>query len=177
MKTKISLNSFKFIALALLMISGYTANAQREKLQTAFIFQLTRLIEWCPAGKQGNFVIGVLGDAPATMAEFSALNGRKVAGQTIELQNFASVDNIVNCNILFIPASRSGDIKAAAAKIGKNCTLIVADKSGSAGQGAGISLVYLDDQSKIQYEINKSYMSKYSLNVNDQLFKLAKEVF
>jgi hypothetical protein len=63
------------------------------------------------------------------------------------------------------------------AKIGKNCTLIVADKSGSAGQGAGISLVYIEDQSKIQYEINKSYMSKYSLNVNDQLFKLAKEVF
>ncbi len=177
MKTKPSFRSIKSALLLVLLFVGFTAQAQKEKLQTAFIFQLTRLIEWCPEGKQGNFVIGILGDAPALMAELSALNGRKVVGQAIEVRTFASAGDIVKCNMLVIPNNKSGELGAASAKVGSNCTLIISDKSGAANQGAGISFVFLDDQSKIQYEISRGYMGKHSLNVNEQLFKLAKNVY
>jgi len=178
MKISLLLKHSKLGFLAFMFtFSSFLAQAQKEKLQTAFIFQLTRLIEWCPVGKQGNFVIGVLGDSPALMAELGALNGRKVVGQGIEVKVFSSVAEITSCNMLFIPNNRSGDLKAVVGKIGNNCTLIISDKAGAANQGAGISFVFLDDQSKIQYEINRNYMSKYSLNVNEQLFKLAREVY
>jgi len=45
---------FKPLALVLMLMLSINANAQKEKLQTALIYQLTRLVEWCPEGKQGN---------------------------------------------------------------------------------------------------------------------------
>jgi hypothetical protein len=111
------------------------------------------------------------------MAELSALNGRKVVAQTIEVRTFASTGDITNCNVLVIPSNKSGDLGAANAKVGSNCTLIISDKSGAASQGAGVSFVFLNDESKIQYEISRGYMGKHSLNVNEQLYKLAKNVY
>lgn len=177
MKTKSFFKASSTLLLLALLFLGFSAQAQKEKLQTAFIFQLTRLIEWCPEGKQGNFVIGILGDSPALMSELSALNGRKVVGQTVEVRTFASAGDIANCNMLVIPSNKSGELSAVAAKVGNNCTLIISDKSGAANQGAGISFVFLNDESKIQYEISRGFMSKHSLNVNEQLYKLAKNVY
>lgn len=169
--------AFKALVLTGLIMSGFTASAQREKLQTAFVYQLTRLIEWCPDGKTGNFVIGVVGDYPLLVTELSALQSRRVGEQTIEVKSFTSIDAATKSNILFIPSARATDIKAAAAKIGSDCTLIISDQEGGVDLGAGVSIIFIPETSKIQYEINKRYMSKYSLNVNDQLYKLASKIY
>lgn len=162
---------------AFLILFGLTAHAQKEKLQTAFVYQLTRLIEWCPEGKTGNFVVGVLGNNPALVTELNALQVRKVADQKIEVKSFASLGEVDKCNILFIPNASSDDIKAANSKIGNSCTLIIGDQEGDARIGAGISIIFLKESSKIQYEISKSFMSRHSLNVNDQLYKLATKIY
>ena len=165
------------ILVAFLIFFGLPANAQKEKLQTAFVYQLTRLIEWCPDGKAGNFVIGVVGDNPTLVTELSALQSRRVGDQQIEIKSFPNIDAASKSNILFIPNARSSDLKAAATKIGSDCTLIITDQEGGADLGAGVSIVFMAESSKIQYEINKRYMTKYSLNVNDQLYKLASKIY
>ena len=175
-KLSISIPLRTFAITAFLFI-GLNASAQKEKLQTAFVYQLTRLIEWCPEGKTGNFVVAVVGNNPTLVTELSALQVRKVADQQIEVKSFASLNDITKCNILFMPDAKSDDIKAANAKIGNNCTLIIGDQEGDARIGAGVSIIFLKESSKIQYEISKSFMSKQSLKVNDQLYKLASKIY
>lgn len=169
--------AIRSILVTFLIIFGLSASAQKEKLQTAFVYQLTRLVEWCPDGKAGNFIIGVVGDNPILVTELGALQSRRVGDQPIEVKSFSSIDAATKCNILFIPSARASDLKAANAKVGTDCTLIISDQEGGADMGAGVSIVFIAESSKIQYEINKRYMSKYSLNVNDQLYKLASKVY
>lgn len=171
MKTKL-VTTF---TLMLLMVFNQSLKAQNEKIQTAFIFQLTRLVEWCPSGKQGNFTIGVLSDDATLLAELNSLQGRKVVEQSIMVKKLNSASEVGNVNIVFISKSKIGELDAVISKIGSNCTLIVSDKAGAAKQGAAIS--FIDDGGKIQFEVNRAYADKYSLKMNDQLIKLAKNVF
>lgn len=179
MKTRfISCRSFrKLITLLLLLFASFNLQAQKEKLQTAFIYQLTRLVEWCPAGKEGNFVIGVLGNAPDLLTELNALQSRRVGNQGIEIKSFASAGSITSCNILFVPESSFDGIKEIASAVSSHCTLIISDRAGAAIRGAGITLTYVEKIGKIEFEINRSYMSRNSLNVSSQLFSLAASVY
>ncbi len=177
MKTKTFTSLLSVFAMVFFLSLSINANAQKEKLQTAFLYQLTRLIEWCPEGKQGNFVIGVLGNDPALMAELKALTARRVGTQQIELKSFASANDITNANVVFVPNSQFGNIGAVASKTSGFCTLIVAEQSGAANKGAGVSIVYNERQSKLEFEINKGYMQTKSLNVSNQLYNLAATVY
>lgn len=167
----------KFIVLSGLLILSINVSAQKEKLQTAFIYQLTRLIEWCPEGKEGNFVIGVLGNEPTLMAELTALTARKVGNQQIEIKAFANISNIEPTNILFVSNAHFDSMKDVAAKIGNHCTLIVSERTGGANKGAGVSIIYNEKLAKLELEINKGYMKRTSLNVNDQLYSVASTVY
>ena len=179
MKTKLVISKAAIapVAIAFLMFLGMNSFAQKEKLQTAFIYQLTRLIEWCPDGKTGNFIIGVVGNNPNLVTELGALKFRKVGEQPIEVKSFATLADVTKTNILFLPATRSSDVKEALNIVGTDCTLIISDQEGGVDMGAGVSIIFLEESSKIQYEISKKYMTKHSLNVNDQLYKLATKTY
>lgn len=176
MKTKNLFFRFS-VLLALFILLGLNTFAQKERLQTAFIFQLTRLIEWCPDGKQGNFVIGVLGNEPALMAELAALKSRRVGTQEIEIVTFNNVADITRANIIFVSDGQFDNIGAVGEKVTGFCTLIVSDRPGSAGRGAGVSIAYNQREGKLEFEIQRSYMRRNSFNVNDQLYNLASRVY
>ena len=167
----------KFIVLSGLLILSINVSAQKEKLQTAFIYQLTRLIEWCPEGKEGNFVIGVLGNEPTLMAELTALTVRRVGNQQIEIKTFAGISNIEAVNIIFVSNAHFDDIKEVSVKVGNHCTLIVSERTGGANKGAGVSIIYNEKLAKLELEINKGYMKRKALNVNDQLYSVASTVY
>jgi hypothetical protein len=179
MNTMKAFSLFKPLALVLMLMLSINANAQKEKLQTALIYQLTRLVEWCPEGKQGNFVVAIVGNEPALLNELLALQVRRVATQQIEVKNFATIADITKANILFVPESLFDKVDQIAAKAGGSCTMIISDKYGSARRGAGadISLVYNTRVSKLELEINRGNMRNKGFNVNDQLYNLATNIY
>ena len=176
MKKMVGINRALLLAFAFLFLVNLNATAQKERLQTAFIYQLTRLVEWCPAGKQGPFIVAVLGSEPELITQLSALNGRRVGAQQVEVKSFASINDITTANILFIPDSEFGNVRQISAALSDHCTLIVSDRPGSAGLGAGVSLVFNQSASALEFEINRAYMRRNSFNVNDQLYNLASKV-
>ncbi len=176
-KKRFTHSFLKVITFFIILTISMNANAQKERLQTAFIYQLTRLIEWCPEGKQGNFVIAVLGNEQTLLTQLEALKGRRVGSQEIEIRTFSSIGDIVPTNVLFVPDSEFNNVRQIANNLKGNCTLIVSDRKGAAGLGAGVSLVFNNSASKLEFEINRGYMRSNSLNVNDQLYNLASKVY
>ena len=144
-------NFFFSTVLAVLLVTanGEKVLAQNQKLQTAIVYQLTRLIDWCPNGKQGNFTIGLLGDDEVLLNELNSLQGRKVIDQQIVIKNISSVQESGTVNILFVARTRTNDLPSIMSAIGSGCTLVVADKPGAAGEGAAISLV--ENNGRIQF--------------------------
>jgi hypothetical protein len=158
----------------LLFYLAITANsqtfAQAEKFKALFMYNFTKYIEWPVSSRQGDFVIGILGNSPITK-ELEVISGKqKVGSQSIVVKTFASVDAIEVCHIIYLPPSKSGQISSVSEKMAGKNTLIIADKEGLALQGAAINFIM--DGDKIKYEVNKSNINHYGLAVNSSLLAL-----
>jgi hypothetical protein len=149
-------------------------SAQKDKLQAAYIYQFTKLIQWCTEYKSGEFIIGVLGNSSVTN-ELNVFKGKTVGSQVINVVTYSSPEEMGKCNILFLPEDQSGQFNAIKRKIGKKCTLLIAEKRGLATRGAAIGFIF--EGGKVQYEVNLSTFQQQSLTSSDRLLTSAKAVY
>jgi hypothetical protein len=161
--------------LVVLMGGNFSVQAQNEKLKTAIIFQFTRLIEWCPAGKQGNFTIGVYCDNKTLFDELSLLQGRTVANQIIDVKQITSPNDLGSVNIALVSRFKIHDLPTIITRVGSNCTLIIADQPGAVKEGAGIS--FIEVNGSLKFDINKAYAERHSLTLSNDLMKMANSVY
>ncbi len=161
-------------AIAICLFSAQ-AYPQIEKLQVAFIFQFTKLIEWCPEGKEGDFQIVLLGNDSELEKELNALNGRMVGSQKLVVSTTNSISNLAGYEIIVLSKAEASNAAQVLNAVGSRCALVISTKAGGAAAGVGISFV--ESGGKLQFEINRAYMQNHSLKVNDQLYKLAKTVY
>lgn len=161
-----------FISLIFISLQSFS---QIEKLQAAFIFQFTKMIEWCPQGKQGDFQLVLFGNDTKLQEQLLALNGRMVGTQKIVFSTTSSPSGLSGSEVVVVSESSFSRLADVLGAIGNACALVITIKSGGAASGAGISFV--ESGGKLLFEINRSYMQNHSLNVNDQLYKLAKKIY
>lgn len=171
MKLKKMQRIIKYMLMMQLLFIVSTASAQSEKLHTVFIYNFTKHIEWPAEYRDGNFVIGVLGNSPIINELKTLASARNVSGQPMEVKKFTDVDDITQCHILYIPQDQSDEIGAVLEKVKDYNTLIVTDKKGLARAGSAIN--FLVDGSKQKFELNKSNATKYGLKVSSDLERLA----
>lgn len=145
---------------------------QIEKVKSAFIYQFTKYIEWCPDYQTGDFVIGVLGDSPIIGELNTISQNKKVVNQAIIVKRFSDVQDISKCNILFIAEDMNNYFSSVCSKLNSTCTVIICEKEGMAQNGAAINFV--ENEGKIFFELNKHAFSSRLLKVNNQLSNLAK---
>lgn len=163
------LKHLMFIGLFFALVGN--VKAQVPKLQSVFIYNFTKYIDWPAEYKTGNFVIGVLGDAPITRELKKMARTKKAGTQTIEVKIFNSVGDIAKCHILFIPGAKSSFISQLTKKVGKKSTLIIGEKDGLTQKGAAINFVLKDNKQK--FELSKKNAAKHKLKVSSSLEKLA----
>lgn len=160
------------ITVLLFMLAVSTsAFAQSAKMQSAFIYQFTKLIEWCPDGKTGDFTIGVLGSGSDVAKELDRLHGRKVGSQTIKLVSFSSPSQVAKCNILYVPKSYISQLGTIKNALSGGCTLVVSDDAGAYAKGAGIS--FDTSGGKLEFELNQSDLEKSGFKVSSKLSQRA----
>lgn len=171
-KIKPSLIMKKLICLLfyLCFVCWPNAHGQNEKFKALFMYNFTKYIEWPASARSGDFVIGVLGNSTLTEELKTIASKQKVGTQNIIIKTFSNADEIDNCQILYLPASKSSQIATVLAKLGGKSTLVIGDKAGLASQGAGIN--YIMDGDKLKYEINKSSIEKKGLTVSSALLAL-----
>ncbi len=162
---KISLLITLFISISI------CSNAQVPKLQSIFIYNFTKYIEWPASYTSGNFIIGVIGQSPLINELNNLSKSKKVGNQPIVITKFNSVSEISKCNILFVPKNKSSELNDVINKLKSTSTLIITEKEGLAKQGAGINFVIVDNKQK--FELNKTNISKYNLKVSTSLTNLA----
>lgn len=164
---KILLTSFLFFVLA------NTCFAQKEKYQSLFIYNFSKYIKWPDSYNSGKFVIGVIGDSPIIESIKSMANSKKTTktGSVIEVKIYGSVDEIDDCNILFVSKNVVNDLGQIDSQIATKPILIITDSPGMATQGSVINFVETDG--KIKFELNESKASSHGLVVSGSLSSLA----
>lgn len=160
-------------AIAMLTIQTRTVSAQEDKYKAMFIYNFTKQIEWPANEMNKDFVICVVNQDDALNAIKSIAQGKMVNDKAISVVGVKNIDEIPECNILYLPSSEKADqISSAVAKVGSAATLIISDNPGALENGSCINFVEIDD--KIKYEINKKAIEDrnmkvlFSMAVNDQ---------
>ncbi len=109
------------ILITLFISISICCNAQVPKLQSIFIYNFTKYIEWPASYTSGNFIIGVLGQSPLTKELNNLSKTKKVLNQPIVINKFKNIS-----------------------------TLIITEKKGMAKQGAGINFVIVNNKQKFE---------------------------
>lgn len=159
---------FLFLALFFLTL---VSQAQKYNYYQIFMYNFTRYIQWPSADQNASFVIGVLGNSEIVQELQNMAQIKKVNGHSISIAVYNSVDEIGNCQMLFIPEGKSKSMEDVLAKIGSQSTLIITEKPGLGAEGSGINFIVQDG--KLRFELNKTATDRANLKVSGELSKLA----
>lgn len=161
--------------MLVIMIIPFTnvVDAQIEKFQTTFIYTFTRSIQWPNFENDKEFVIGIISNNHPLTKELEATKGtRTTAGRPIKIVEFASVDEIGKCHILFVPNGRLRNIKEISEKMQDSSTLIITEAQGRNPNGSVINL-YVEDE-RMRFTLNEDLAKNKNLLVSTQLKNYAK---
>jgi hypothetical protein len=143
------------------------------KIKAIYIYNFTKYIEWPDSYKQGNFVVGVMGNNISLLNELNKMAASKTVGnQHIEVKSMTTPD--ASCHILYVLSDYSSQLNEVIEKMKSKSTLIITDKAGLAAKGAGINFVIQENKQKI--ELNKANIERYKLKVASSLVELAIQV-
>jgi len=167
----------KFLFILLIIWIGINAFTQTgiPKAQSMFIFNFSRLIEWPASYKSGPFIIGVLGSSETFNELESFTKGKNVGAQTILVVKFASVEDISNCNILFITFSKTKELPNILPKLQGKSSLIITEKNGAIEEGSVINFCVIGD--KLKFEFKPDNAAKYQLKVSSKLGEMAYKIY
>ena len=150
-------------------------NETNFKFKSLYCWKFIKFIEWPSSYRQGSFEIAVLGDSPIQKYFEEWQNGREVGSQKIVVKKYSNSGSIAQPHIIYIPRTKSKDIGSVLKKLSGKSSLIITEQDGMANQGSMINFVVIN--SRVRFEINKSNVEKYNLQVSSSLLELSTKVY
>jgi hypothetical protein len=161
--------------LALIFIVPALTEGQVAKYKAVFTLNFIRYIGWSDAAREGDFVIGVVRDRDIARRMEDQSGGKKFGFQDVVVKEFSSVDEITNCQVLFVSSSFNYSRYAAEIKqkLGGN-SLIVTESEGATKDGAMINFVIRNEV--LKFEIHKGNASSNGLQISSRLENMSSAI-
>ena len=163
------------LLLVLLFIRGISSTCAAQdvdyKAYTLFVYNFMKYVEWPEAQSKGDFVVGVFGDSPIQKELAGLASTKKLKGRNITIKTITKSEEAAGCQLLYVPSSKSGNIKALKEQMMGKPILIVGEREGLAKKGAELSFVTLDDDA-LKFDINKKEIELHQLKISSQLISL-----
>ncbi|MFT3737620.1 MAG: YfiR family protein [Breznakibacter sp.] len=161
-----------FFTAVLCLSTGVKAQ-QLHKAQANYIYNFTRFIEWPNMAQRTEFVIGILGKNHPVTAELNATaSQRSVGSATVKIVEFQSADQVDNCQVLFVPDSKSANLKNIHAKFGSQPVLVLTEEQDWNPAESSINFLVVD--SKLAFHVNPQNLKAKQLKVSDKLIAMSK---
>jgi YfiR/HmsC-like len=154
-----------------------TTGPTEYALKAAFLFNFAKFVEWPPsafATPQSAFLVCVLGADPFGGALDDALLRHSVQGHAVALLRLKRNADIVDCQILFIPASERNRLPEVITKLRGQPVLVVGENDDFASSGGVIQFAL--EQNRIHFLINTDAADRSGLKFSSKLLALAKIV-
>ncbi len=159
----------RLAASAILFLLAPLARAQYSEydVKAAFLYNFAQFVKW-PSAPSGPVTIGVLGQNPFGGALESAGRGQ------INVRYSQRLDDLKNCQILFICKSERGRIGEILGGLEGASVLTVSDADQFAHKGGMIGFTM--DNGKVHFEINPGAGKRAGLEISSKLMRLGKIV-
>ncbi len=165
------LNMKKILLVSIILLGAQLSFSQNYKLHSVYMYSFTRYILWPDAYNQGDFEILVLGDSPIFEELKTMAQAKKVGDRVIKVTKISNPADVRKCNMLFVPASKSGKIADVLAKVADQSILVITEEAGLGAKGSNINFIIKDG--KLVFELNQGSINKQNLKVSSELSRLA----
>lgn len=169
---------------AALLACGAAATAAAQngppkeyQIKALFLFNFVQFVEWPESAFSGPAAplrIGVFGENPFAGSLSATVLNETVRGRRIEVTHSERLAGLLDCHLIFVPASERHQIVAVLAEIGARPILTVGETPGFAQRG-GVINFYLEGQ-RVRFEINRAAAQRQRLKLASQLLSLARIV-
>ena len=162
---------FRLLLIVLIICTVRTALAQNNEveLKAAFIFTLTRYVEWSverlPEG--GPLQVCFSGSASSLSNAILPLAGRAVRGHSLEISTGVTGAAQKACHVLVNPPL---PVKPPAVP----GQLTLSEHAGAANDGCHIELFF--DKNRVSFDVNLTAARDAGLQLSAQLLKVARQV-
>lgn len=168
----------KVIFLLLVVCSSVTfaQDAQVAKYKAMFTLNFIRYINWPDASVKGDFVIGVLKDKAVLGNLQSQTLGKKFGYQNLVVKEFKKIEDVSDCQILYISGNLNYSKHATTLKqkLNNKNSLIITDTEGATDHGSMINFVVRDG--KLKFEISAANASQFGLKYSNSLTALSNAI-
>ena len=164
-------------ALLLLTAPCWAATPSEYQLKAVFLFNFAQFVEW-PASAfpdpRTPFVIGVLGRDPFGPELDGVVRGETVNGRPLVIERYHNIEELHNCNILFIGRTEIGALPQILAVLRGRSILTVSDAEEADQSGVMIRL--LTRSNRIHLQIDVSAAKAGNLVISSKLLRPAEIV-
>jgi hypothetical protein len=143
-------------------------------LKAAFLFNFAQFVEWPPqafADANTPITIAILGEDPFGASLDEIVANETAHNRRIVVRRYHSVEEVENCQILFISQSNSRDLKHIASKLDHRSILTVGDTENFAAR-AGI-IGFEVNQRRLRLRINLAAATAMGLTISSKLLRQA----
>jgi hypothetical protein len=162
-------------ACALLWQGADAADSPSEyQVKAVFLFNFSQFVDWPPqafTSPTEPFVIGILGTDPFGARLDEAVRGERIAERPIIVRRFTKVDEIADCQILFIDGSEAAQLDPIIRTLGHRSILTVSEVDGAAQRG--VMVQFVTENNRIRLRINAESARAAGLSISSKLLRLA----
>ena len=173
----------QFILLTLLALficgapPGHAADTSSEyRVKAAYLYNFAKFIRWPEktfASVDSPLVIGVLGKNPFN-GELTPLADKTVRNRKIIVRQFATIDNVTDCHLLYVSDTASRQLRAALQLLRVKPMVTIGDNEDFCKFGGVIQFVTRRD--RLRFVINLDVAKDNDIHIDSQLLSLAVEV-
>jgi hypothetical protein len=160
----------------MLFIGKVHAQQFNYKVNAMYIYYFTKYINWPENANKGPVTIGVLGNSEVIKELQTMTANKKVNGHSLTIRQI-EITEAKKCQVVVVSKSKSSLLKQVQEDTKNLPILIVSEKQGLIGKGAGIC-IYIDDEDnfKTKFELGITGMESRGLKISHELITLAETV-
>ena len=142
-----------------------------HEVYSMMVYNFIKYVQWPDHTEGGEFVIGIVGNADVQATLNAWYGGKPRGSKTYVIKKFNSAAEVINCHVVFIDKSKSGEFEAVNNKVKGKGTLVITDKAGLGEKGSAINFKNVDN--KLKFELNQRAVEASNLKVAGALSSMA----
>lgn len=160
---------------SLLTSSAPSTTTTEQTLTVAFLYNFLKFTEWPKTTLTSDTLTICFTDSTPFHSELAAISGRPAQNKTVQMKRVELGDNLNTCQLLFIPREEKPVRIRDWLKNVNNLPILVVGNLDDFLELGGM-IVLLEDNNRLQFEVNLVPVVKAGLKLNAQLLKIAHQV-
>ena len=157
--------------------AAFAADLGEYQVKAGLVFNFVKFTEWpnnAWPSREAPLLLCIAGKDPFGSAVLAALEARSIGGREFRSRRGTGVDELADCQALFIPSSEERNVPAILRAVAARPILTISDVGGFVDSGGMIGLLTLDE--RIQFDVNFAACERASLKLSSQMLRLARQV-